>query len=154
MQHRVCLLLTLPHLFSCLPGQGEKLRINPDDVERMVQLSNITKRDPTAKNVNFVWKMTVRSTVPTTADPSYTSTLNPELSRKNNEIYDKLFAQLAYTLRDKTYLNRWLKEMDKGYHIFLYEIQKQGEYKLRIEFMSLLEYPDDIDNKSFYNDNP
>lgn len=127
MQHRVCLLFTLPYLLSCLPG--EKFRINPDDVERVVQISNMTRRDPTAKNVNFAWKMTVRSTVSTTMDPARTSTLNAELNKKNNEIYDKLFAQLAYTLRDKIYLNRWLNEMDKGYHIFLYEIQKQGEYR-------------------------
>ncbi|KAL1457085.1 hypothetical protein WDU94_001753 [Cyamophila willieti] len=110
----------------CLPG--EKFRINPDDIERVKQMSNMTdNRDRTAKNVNFAWKMTLRTTKLTTQDPKYTSTLNPEMQKKNNEIYDKLFAQLAYTLRDKEYLNRWLTEMDKGYHIFLYEIQKQDQ---------------------------
>ncbi|KAL1457086.1 hypothetical protein WDU94_001753 [Cyamophila willieti] len=113
----------------CLPG--EKFRINPDDIERVKQMSNMTdNRDRTAKNVNFAWKMTLRTTKLTTQDPKYTSTLNPEMQKKNNEIYDKLFAQLAYTLRDKEYLNRWLTEMDKGYHIFLYEIQKQGKCAL------------------------
>uniref|UniRef100_A0A8D8TRG9 Uncharacterized protein n=2 Tax=Cacopsylla melanoneura TaxID=428564 RepID=A0A8D8TRG9_9HEMI len=129
MEQSSCLLLptlVLAVLSPALCLPGEKFRINPDDIERVKQMSNLTdNRDRTAKNVNFAWKMTVQSTSPTTQDPKYTSTLDPEMQKKNNEIYDKLFAQLAYTLRDKEYLNRWLTEMDKGYHIFLYEIQKQ-----------------------------
>uniref|UniRef100_A0A8D8V8F8 Uncharacterized protein n=1 Tax=Cacopsylla melanoneura TaxID=428564 RepID=A0A8D8V8F8_9HEMI len=133
MEQSSCLLLptlVLAVLSPALCLPGEKFRINPDDIERVKQMSNLTdNRDRTAKNVNFAWKMTVQSTSPTTQDPKYTSTLDPEMQKKNNEIYDKLFAQLAYTLRDKEYLNRWLTEMDKGYHIFLYEIQKQDKYK-------------------------
>ncbi|KAI5734073.1 hypothetical protein M8J77_002136 [Diaphorina citri] len=138
MEQRYCLLVSCVVLCisnsKCFPGDGEKLRINPEEVERVVQMSNLTARDKTAKNVNFAWKMTVRTTLPTTMDPALTSTLDPEMNKKNNEIYDRLFAQLAYTLRDKTYLDRWLTEMDKGYHIFLYEIQKQDRSKFFRKF--------------------